>query len=254
MPTTRLPSVTQTGVGVIVPCDMALDRELWRWTPADVSLHVTRMPPTPTTVTVETVKLMGDHDLVSHGVVQLAPVAPVATLYACTSGSFVHGLDGEKSLVASMRDAGATAPVTTSGALLAALDHLGARSVAIATPYDEAISLRLREFLEQAGVAVSGARWLDLHAGIWTIPYDVTADLVRSADSPAADAIVVSCTNLATYDLIRPLEDELGKPVISANQASMWGVLGLAGKAAVGDGQRLLDHHRPAPPVEADQV
>jgi len=247
----RLPSIEQTGIGVIVPCDMVLDRELWRWTPADVSLHVTRLPPTPTTVTVETVTLMGDHDLVAASVAQLAAVSPAATLYACTSGSFMRGLHGERALVAAMQAAGAAAPVTTSGALLAALGQVGAQTVSIATPYDEAISLRLREFLEEAGAGVAGTHWLGLQSNIGTVPYDVTADLIRKADHPDAEAIIVSCTNMATYDLIEPLEAELGKPVISANQGSMWAALGLVGRAAAGPGQRLLDHDRVASPLES---
>jgi len=42
--------------------------------------------------------------------------------------------------------------------------------------------------------------------------------------------------------VIAPLEAELGKPIISANQATMWAAMRLAGLAAVGDGQRLLAH------------
>jgi hypothetical protein len=38
------------------------------------------------------------------------------------------------------------------------------------------------------------------------------------------------CTNLATYDLITPLERELGKPVLTANQATMWRGYGLPTK------------------------
>ena len=32
------------GIGVVVPYDLALDRELWRWVPERVSLHLTRTP------------------------------------------------------------------------------------------------------------------------------------------------------------------------------------------------------------------
>ena len=32
------------GIGVIAPFDLALDWELWRWTPDDVSLHITGTP------------------------------------------------------------------------------------------------------------------------------------------------------------------------------------------------------------------
>lgn len=235
-------SLPQTGIGVIVPCDMALDRELWRWTPDDVTLHVTRLAPTPTTISVETVTLMGDTDLVGLGVAELAPVSPAATLYACTSGSFIHGVDGERTLVVSMQAAGAARPVTTSGALVAALEHLEARTIAVATPYDEAITSRLALFMEEAGFRVSRCGHLGLYSNMWQVAYEATADLVRHADSSDADAVVVSCTNLPTYDVIAPLEEEIGKPVISANQASMWATLRMVGRAAVGAGQRLVDN------------
>ena len=32
------------GIGVVAPHDLALDRELWRWTPEPVSLYLTRTP------------------------------------------------------------------------------------------------------------------------------------------------------------------------------------------------------------------
>jgi len=39
--------VVGVGAGVVVPYDFALDRELWRWVPEDVSLHVTRTAYSP---------------------------------------------------------------------------------------------------------------------------------------------------------------------------------------------------------------
>lgn len=50
----------QRGVGLIVPFDLALDRELWRWVPASVSLYLTRTPFVPVPVTVEMANLVSD--------------------------------------------------------------------------------------------------------------------------------------------------------------------------------------------------
>ena len=68
--------------------------------------------------------------------------------------------------------------------------------------------------------------------------------LLRSL-SAGGDAVFLACTNLRTYDLIASLEQELGVPVITANQVTMWAVLAAAGVAAVGPGQSLLER-RPA--------
>lgn len=229
----------EVGVGVVVPYDMALDRELWRWVPDDVALLFTRTPYAPLPVTVEMAEYVADADVVRASVRDLAAVSPAVYAYACTSGSFVHGLAGERRLVDAMRQAGGAPAVTTSGALLAALEYLGLRRVGVATPYDPDVTERLARFLREAGVAVTSSAHLGLTADIWRVPYTATAELIRRADSPEAEAVLVSCTNLATYDVIAPLEAELGKPVLTANQATMWAALRAVDRAPVGPGQRL---------------
>lgn len=241
----------QVGVGVVVPYDMALDREMWRWTPPGVSLFFTRTPYAAIPVTVEMAEYVSDGMAVHAGVQDLQAVSPSAYAYACTSGSFVNGLAGERAIIEAMRAAGAPRAVTTSGALLAALIQLDATSVAIATPYDSHVTDRFTRFLGQGGVTVAGTAALGLTADIWKVPYARTVELILEADDDRAQAVVVSCTNLPTYDLIAPLEQRLGKPVVTANQVTMWAALAAVGGRLVGPGQRLAEvtpHHHPTPP------
>src|SRR6266508_445123 len=53
--------------------------------------------------------------------------------------------------------------------------------------------------------------------------------LARGADAPDADAVLLSGTGLPTIGVIEVLERDLGKPVVSSNQASLWRALRLAG-------------------------
>jgi maleate isomerase len=230
----------QRGIGVVAPFDMALDRELWRWVPSDVSLFITRTPYVAEPVSIELAEAVSDETAVSQGTRNVLAAHPLVVAYACTSGSFVHGLAGEHKLVTAMRQAGAPAAVTTSGALLGALAALRVKRVAVATPYVASVTARLHDFLAEAGIETVSSAHLGLAQDIWKVPYETTAGLVRNADSPAAGAVFVSCTNLATYDLIAPLELELGKPVLTANQVTMWAALRATGEAAVGPDQRLL--------------
>jgi maleate isomerase len=234
------PPLLQTGIGIVAPYDFALDRELWRWAPDDVSLYLTRMPYVPLAATLEMAIHISEPPLVARSAIDVLAVSPLVTAYACTSGSFVGGLIGEAALVAAMEAAGAPAAVTTSGALLIALRQLGITRIAAVTPYTEDLTEGLGAFLGEADVDVVATAGLGLTSEIWTVPYETTAELVRATDSPDAQAIFVSCTNLPTYDLIAPLERELGKPVLTANQVTMWSALTIAGRAAVGPGQRLL--------------
>jgi maleate isomerase len=230
----------QRGVGVVAPFDLALDRELWRWAPDNVSLYITRTPYVAGPIGVQLAQVLSDEAVVSERTRDVLAADPEVVAYACTSGSFVRGLAGERDLVKAMRESGAPAALTTSGALLEALVVLGVNRIAIATPYVEDVTILLRDFLAEASVETVSATHLGLQGDIWKVPYERTVQLIRAADSPEADAVFVSCTNLATYDLIAPLERELGKPVLTANQVTMWAALRVAHETAVGPRQRLL--------------
>jgi maleate isomerase len=235
------PPLQQSGIGVIAPYDFALDRELWRWVPEDVSLHLTRMPYAPLPSTVEMAVHISDPELVAQGVSDVRVVSPLVTAYACTSGSFIGGVAGEAAMRAAMLEAGARAAVTTSGALLSALHHLGVDRIAAVTPYVAELTVGLSDYLAEAGIEVVASAGLGLTTDIWTVPYEVTARLVRDTATPDAQAVFVSCTNLPTYDVITTLERELGKPVLTANQVTMWSALDAIGRKAVGPGQQLLE-------------
>lgn len=230
----------QTGIGVIVPHDMALDREMWWWTPAEVTLFFTRTPYTALPVTLEMAEYVSGAAAVRRCGEALSAVSPAVYAYGCTSGSFVNGLSGERRLVDAMIAAGAPVAVTASGAILRALEYLNVTRVAIATPYTPEVTERLSLFLAEAEVGVVASAHLGLTEHIWRVPYARTAELICSADSPQAEAVVVSCTNLPTYEVIAALEERLGKPVITANQATMWAALRAIGREPVGEGQRLL--------------
>jgi maleate isomerase len=229
----------QLGVGVVTPFDFALDRELWRWAPDHVSLHLTRTPYVAEHVSIELAEAVSDDTWVRNATRDLLIVEPAVVAYACTSGSFVNGVAGERRLVEAMRAAGAPMTLTTSGALLTALAALRIQQVAVATPYVEDVTSRLHDFLTEAGFRTVSTAHLGLDRDIWKVPYKTTAQLIRDADSADADAVFVSCTNLPTYDLIGPMENELGKPVLTANQVTLWAALRIAGTSIVGSGQAL---------------
>jgi hypothetical protein len=96
----------QHGIGVIAPFDLALDRELWRWTPADVSLYVTRTPFVAGPVNIELAEAISDDITISERTRDVLAVQPRVVSYACTSGSFAQGLAGERHVVTAMREAG----------------------------------------------------------------------------------------------------------------------------------------------------
>lgn len=242
----------QRGVGVVAPFDFALDRELWRWVPDEVSLHLTRTPFVPVEVGLDLARLVSEHETLGDGVRTLTAISPEVVAYACTSGSFVGGVAGERALCEAMTRAGAVPAVTTSGALLEALAELRVRRVALVTPYTESVTRSLEEYVAEAGVAVAGCAYMGLTRHIWKVPYREVAEMAHRAVRAPADALFISCTNLPTYDVLPQLEAELRIPVISANQVTMWAALRRLGTRAVGPYQALIDPAARGGPVLPD--
>ncbi|GGC67760.1 Asp/Glu/hydantoin racemase [Hoyosella rhizosphaerae] len=233
--------IAQRGIGIIAPFDMALERELWRWAPMEVSLHSARTPYEPIEVSCEMAELVSDRKHIMAATRDVLHVEPEVVAYMCTSGSFIKGLAYERSLCDAMREAGAPDAITTSGALVEAVRALNLDRISVITPYDEPLTNKLHDFLDELGVEILRSDHLGLGGGIWKVNYRTIAERIISADTPDSEAIFVSCTNLPTYDLIDPLEERLGKPILTANQLSMWSCLGHMKLPMMGPGKWLRD-------------
>ena len=229
-----------SSVGVIVPYDFALDRELWRWVPDASSLHVTRTPFVASPVTADQARAISDPEPVRRATRDVLVPEPGVVAFSCTSGSFVDGIAGERALVDVMAEAGAPKAMTTAGALVAAFTALGVNRIALVSPYVDDLTGKLEQFLAAHGIDTVARVGLGLLGQIWRVSYTEVVRAVREVDHPDAEAVFISCTNLATYDVIARLEGDLGKPVLTANQVTMWAALGAVGQSAVGPGQSLV--------------
>ncbi len=249
--------LAQRGIGVIAPFDLALERELWRWAPLEVSFHLARTPFEPVPVSLEMAELVSTPKVLQDATRDVLSIEPEVVAYLCNSGSFINGLEYEARLCQAMVEAGAPDAVTTSGALVEAVRALGLRRISVITPYDELLTRRLVTFLAETGVEVIHAQHLGLGGGIWRVNYRTVAELILAADDPGAEAIFVSCTNLPTYDIIAPLERELGKPVLTANQLTVWACLLRMGLPMMGPGSWITpllgDEPGPLEAAEPDE-
>jgi maleate isomerase len=238
-------------VGLIAPFDFALDDEYWRWLGAGQTLCTARTPYYEHPVSVQMAKAVRNTADLVVAARSLAMVRPSATVYACTSASFVGGLAGERTLRDVMAGAGLANAVTTSGALVEALDSLRIRRVAIGSPYNAELTRLLAHFLTEAGYEVVGGAFLGLDADIARVDSGSVYQLARATDTPEADAVFLSCTNLRAFDVLGAAEHDLGKPVLSANQVSIWAALRAAGMPSAPVDQMLFTGYRPRLVVQA---
>ena len=174
-------------------------------------------------IDADLVAAVSEEGVVREGAAAIATARPAVTVYACTTGSYMKGMAGERSLREAIEDASGSEAVTTSGALLEAAQAVGASSLALATPHNRCLAEGLVSFLEEAGLSVPSVAYLALDQDISEVSAASIRILARRADTTDAEALFLSCTNLPTLRLISELEEQLGKPVLAANQVSMWG-------------------------------
>lgn len=216
-------------IGVIVPFDFELDWEYWKYLPRNVTLYFTRTPIVRKPVGVDLAKAVSRPSTVWQATQALLSVDPEVVLYACSSGSFIRGRSGECAIREAMLEAGASRAVTTSNAMVEALQATEARRITLVAPYTEPLTERLVDFASETGFEVVSARYLDIDRNMSAVDRKTIRQLVLDAHHPDADAVFVSCTALRTYGIVAELEREIGVPVFTSNQVSLWAALCAAG-------------------------
>jgi len=205
----------------------ALERRL-----PGVSLPVVHTWEGPTVHSVAALRALGAEEPLRAAAGRARELDPDAVMWACTSGSFVYGPDGVREQAGWVADAAGVPASSTSLALLAALEHLGATRAALAATYPSVVTDHLTGLMASSGIEVTAVTHGDVPSGedAGRLAPDEVVALVAGVERPAGtQAVVVPDTALRTAALLPRLEDEVGLPVVTANQATAWYGLRLAG-------------------------
>ena len=225
----------RTRIGVLVPPgNPTVEPELYRMTPRGVSVHFARLDSTESASAPGGPAGMEDRtraylESLPGPARTLAAVNPAVVVLAFTAASYAHGFKNEETLSDRIAALTGTRALTAAQAILAALRHLHVKKLALGTPYPESISALGKAYWEAAGFQIVGYRRLANVENIYDESEERAYQLARQADAPGADAVLLSGTGLPTVGVLEVLERDLGKPVISSNQASLWRALDLAG-------------------------
>ena len=230
-----LPSRGRARIGVVAPfTNTNLEADFALLRPAGVSCHVARAggydpDAIPDSERMRAFARAGLDDALAL----LLPARPDVILYGCTSATLSMGPDDDRDFRARIEDRAGVPAVTAAGALVEALDDLGAETVGFCSPYTEALNREAAAFLEACGKravrSVYVGEDLDNDGQNGLEPREVFALGLR-ADCEEADAIVMSCTDMRAVETIEALEARVGKPVVASNQAMFhvaFGRLGL---------------------------
>ncbi|GAB3819424.1 maleate cis-trans isomerase [Kribbella italica] len=174
---------------------------------------------------------LGRAERLADGASELAAAAPDAVMWACTSGSFVFGPEGARNQASGVAQALGVPASSTSIAFVDALKHLGLTKVAVAASYPEDVAKHFVRFLTAGGAEVvsMGSHGIITAAEVGTLAPDQVVAMVKAADHPDAEAVLVPDTAMHTLQIIDQLEAAVGKPVLTANQVTVWKGLHLLG-------------------------
>lgn len=161
----------------------------------------------------------------------LAPLAPAAAIWACTSGSFIDGLDHARAQADGLRATLGCPATSTSLAFPAALNALGIERVSVLSTYPRTTAAAFADFLGENGITVVEMRCLDAPSGPAAAALGESRffDSARSMTVAPEDALLIPDTAVPTLSWVETLEDQLGCTVLTANQVSLWHAARLAG-------------------------
>lgn len=245
----------------VVSSEPVPEAEWWAMMPSGVSVHAARVAaPTPWARWAsnrETVDLEPD---VERGAKQFAGMRLSAVVIAHSSSSIAGGLGWDDAVVTRLSEVVAPATVVTTNGrdCRAALQALKVERPFLVFPAwfaDPALPKGVAYFAEHGFQPAGhmrvdpGRKWRDvppreLYPQGMAFEQDVE-DLYRQvrAQCPAeADGVLMVGTGLRCVGILEALEQDLQRPVISANQASLWSCLRLSGvnTPAQGYGRLLL--------------
>ena len=160
---------------------------------------------------------------------EIGRASPTVVILAHTASSYVNGFAAEPALVARLSALSGAPALTAAGAVRAALLALGVKRLALGTPYPESIMALGRAYWQAAGFDVVSHRRLGDIPDIYATTEAQARDLARAVVTAQADGVLLSGTGMPTVGVLAGLERELGKPVVSSNQAALWQALRLAG-------------------------
>jgi len=169
--------------------------------------------------------------------------------YAClvaimSMGTGYHRVSEER-LSRVVADNQCDAPVVTSaGALVDGIQTLGAKRIALIAPYMKPLTQLVVDYLEREGIEVVSHLALEIPDNLEVGARDPNAlrTIYKQLDLTHADAVVLSaCVQMPSLAAIQAVQDECGKPVISAAVCTTYSMLRKLGlRTFVPDAGELL--------------
>lgn len=223
-------AIWERKLGLIIPSwNTVMEYEFQRMAVPSMSVHSMRI--SHTADTDENLTWMGTQVPAAAKLLAHAKVGVIC--YGCTAGGFLKGPGYDQQIIRDIETATGIPGAATAAAVVDALRALRATRVSVASPYEPWLNEKLQTYLKECGFEVLAIKGFGTQAHSSFTP-EQNAALVAEVDRAEAQAVFISCSNFRTLEIIEPLEQKLGKPVVTSNSASVWKML-----RVIGDGRRV---------------
>jgi len=209
-------------IGLIIPSsNTTMEGEFAKHLPLGVSLHVARIPLKEVTVA----GLEEMNKLVCSAAQSLVDAGVDVIVYGCTTGGLLFGVEYMRALTHQLEKTTGLPIVVTAQAVVDFMKAKGAQKIVIATPYIEEINQKEKEFMQKNGFEVLAIQGLGLKDNLEIgrqepyVAYNLGKTLLK--EYPQADLLFISCTNFRTFGILNILANDLQKPAVSSNQATL---------------------------------
>ena len=175
--------------------------------------------------TIESTKGMNNDVRRAALYVSARPGVEIIT-YACTAGSFFEGPDTDEDISKEILEATGIQAITTTTCVIEAFRKLNIQKLSVATPYGSLRNQMLKIFFEAAGVEVVSVQTPGEAGYTNALVGEESESLIQAVESvvhPDTDAVFISSTGVRAMHLLDEMEERLKRPVITANQATVWG-------------------------------
>lgn len=220
-------------VGLIVPSSNTVaEVDFYRRLPAGSTLHTGRMYLEDTTPAGESVML--DNHL-PRAISDLATARPDALVFGCTSAGALRGDEYEAQLIGRIAEETGAETFSVAASVRRAITARQARRIGVITPYVDSLNDKIRESLEVNGLEVVGIRGLGIteNFAIAAVEPDRIVEYAAECfDGRDIDLLFASCTNFRALDAREQIEQALGVPVVTSNQAALEAVSNYLGAAS----------------------
>jgi maleate cis-trans isomerase len=214
---------TPTSIGLIIPSGNRLtEPQFNQYLPSGVGAHVTRLR-----MTGKFRKPLAELKRpLMEAAEALSDLKPSVIVFHCTANSMESGLAHEKAIIEIVEQASGCPTITTAQALTQAFNHFGIKKLVLISPYVQATNQLEVNYLSETGYTVLHELGLALEPHAYSsVTPEEWKKVVKENLRADADGYFLSCTNTRMIEAVADLEQDLGKPVINSNQATIWACL-----------------------------